>query len=148
MIIGIMFYALPSTAVLAQPPQVSSPQVSVSLASEQGRSKKLNVDRFVAELDTDKDGCVKHAEWVSAGLHEFNFQALSAQAEKNGCVTKRELLKGDPPGGIDINGDGNLTVAEMLEYQKKISGAPAPAAVPPGGVSPGNSAPGAQGQKQ
>jgi len=121
-IIGIILYMSLPASVPAQAPQSSSPQSSTDTASQQGKGKKLNVDRFVAELDTDKDGCISHTEWIAPGLGEFHFQALSGQAEKNDCVTKRELLIGDPPDGIDLNGDGYLTVSEMIEFTKISSG--------------------------
>lgn len=120
-IIGIMLYTSLPVSVPAQPPQSSSPQSSTDAASNQGKGKKLNVDRFVAELDTNKDGCISHKEWTAPGLGDFHFQALSGQAEKNDCVTKRELLIGDPPDGIDLNRDGYLTVSEMIEFTKMSS---------------------------
>jgi hypothetical protein len=140
--IGVILFTLASTSVQAQPPQPSSPQGSTAPTTQQGKSKKLNVDRFVSELDTNKDGCVRHTEWVAPGLGDFNFQALSGQAEKNDCVTKRELLIGDPPDGIDLDGDGYLTVTEMIGYTKITSGGSGPGSAPQGSMPPAGAATG------
>ena len=136
MIVGICSFFILSNTVFAQTPPAAAPQGQPSAAPSQSTGKKLNVDRFVAELDVNKDGCVSQKEWVGAGLPEFHFQALSAQAEKKDCVTKKELLIGNPPDGIDINGDGYLAVAEMIEYTKKTSGGGG------GNSGPGGAAPG------
>jgi hypothetical protein len=136
MIIGIFTYTVLSNIVFAQPPQAATPQSQSATAPSQNTGKKLNVDRFLAELDVNKDGCISQKEWVGAGLPEFHFQTLSAQAEKSDCVTKKEMLIGNPPDGIDINGDGYLTVAEMIEYTKKTSGGGS------GGGAPGGAPPG------
>jgi hypothetical protein len=139
---GFFCFAFLSTTAMAQQPQAATTQTSAPAKSEQDKSKKLNVDKFVDELDKNRDGCVSHSEWVNAGLLEFNFEALSAQAEKKDCVTKKELLIGNPPDGIDINGDGYITVAEMIEYSRKNSGGgngnSNTGGSPPGGAARGN----------
>jgi hypothetical protein len=119
--------------VLAQaPPQSKSTQTGTA-----PKGTRLKVDRFIAELDKNKDGCISHDEWVGAGLEEFNFKMLEQQAAKRDCVTETELLKGPSPEGMDTNGDGYLTVAKMLAYSKAH---PMPAGGPDG-PAPANAAP-------
>jgi hypothetical protein len=106
---GILLCVGLATPILAQNPPA---------APAKPTGKYLKVDRFIAELDTNKDGCISHDEWVGAGLDEFNYKMLEQQAAKRDCVTATELLKGPPPDGMDSNGDGYLTVAKMLAYSK------------------------------
>jgi hypothetical protein len=115
--------------VLAQNPSAAPAKGGAASASAKPQGKKLKVDRFIAELDKNKDGCISHDEWAGAGLDVSNFTFLEQQAAKRDCVTAKELLIGPPPDGMDSNGDGYLTVAKMLAYSKAH---PAPAGGPDG----------------
>ena len=84
----------------------------------EGGATKLNLDKFVAEVDKNEDGCMSHEEWSGLGLPESSYNMLA----KEGCVTKQAMIDEAPPDGIDLNGDGALTVAEMKEFDQKMSG--------------------------
>ena len=111
--------------------------------SAQNTGTKLNPDKMIAELDANKDGCISRQEWAAGGLPDPIYSILEGQASKRDCVTAVELTKGDAPAGIDTDGDGYLSVAEMKAYTASHpapdgpSGSSVPAAGGPGPGQPG-----------
>ena len=89
-----------------------------------------------AAVDTNKDGKMSRAEWEAAGLPDSSFNMFE---QERGYVTQEDYEKNAAPAGIDINGDGKLTVEEFIEFDKSMSGGP------PGGGEGGPPAGGPQG---
>lgn len=78
----------------------------------------LDLNQLVKAVDTNRDGCMSHQEWKTAGLPESSYQGLK---DKNGCVTLAKMQAEPAPPGIDLNGDGKLTVEEFREFDKRMS---------------------------
>ena len=83
----------------------------------QDKAAPLNLDVLVAAVDSDRDGCMSHREWQAAGLPESSYEGLK---DDKGCVTLAKLQATKPPDGIDLNGDGTLTVEEFRAFDKKM----------------------------
>lgn len=79
---------------------------------------RLDNAPLIKALDTNHDGCVTHAEWAKGGAPESAYRMLK---DDKGCVTLAKMNAGDPPPGIDANGDGQLTLAELKAFDKKMS---------------------------
>jgi hypothetical protein len=80
-----------------------------------------NMSEFVASIDVNKDGKMTHKEWSAKHAPESSFNGLS---KGKGFVTKADLDSNPAPPGIDINKDGKVTVAEFLEFDKKMAKKP------------------------
>ncbi len=81
--------------------------------------RSLDISPYVAEVDADKDGCMSYDEWVvKAGAPLSSYDMLK---NGQGCVTFDRMFNESAPGGIDANGDGQLTLAEMKEFDKKMA---------------------------
>lgn len=92
--------------------------VAAGAASAQTASKPLDVSGFIAEIDRNKDGCASAAEWKRAGAPTSSYEMLK---DAKGCVTVAGMSAEAPPPGIDANGDGKLTLAEIKAFDKKMS---------------------------
>lgn len=83
---------------------------------------------LVAQVDADKDGRMSEAEWKAQGLPGSSFKMLE---KGRGYVTIADYQANAAPPGIDINGDGKLTVAEFKEFDRRMAtrtkGPPPPA---------------------
>jgi len=80
--------------------------------------KLMDASGFIAEIDRNGDGCASHAEWKRAGAPESSYQGLK---DDKGCVTAAHMNTVPGPDGIDTNGDGKLTLAEMKAFDKKMA---------------------------
>lgn len=81
--------------------------------------RSLDIAPFVAEVDADGDGCMTYEEWVvKAGAPVSAYNMLK---NDKGCVTYERMFNESAPGGIDANGDGKLTLAEMKAFDKKMA---------------------------
>jgi EF hand len=91
---------------------------SVATASKSEIPKNPDMSGFAAEVDTDKDGKMTKAEWAAKHLPESSFNGFE---KGRGYVILEDYTKNAAPPGIDGNGDGKLTVAEFLAFDKKMS---------------------------
>lgn len=81
--------------------------------------RSLDISPYVAEVDADGDGCMTYEEWVvKAGAPLSSYDMLK---NGQGCVTFERMFNESAPGGIDANGDGRLTLAEMKEFDKRMA---------------------------
>lgn len=78
----------------------------------------LDLSVLLKAVDTNRDGCMSHQEWRSAGLPESSYQGLK---DGNQCVTLARMKAEPAPDGIDLNGDGKLTVEEFRAFDKKMA---------------------------
>ncbi|USX12365.1 hypothetical protein NHH88_22065 [Oxalobacteraceae bacterium OTU3CAMAD1] len=79
---------------------------------------RLDVRPFVNEVDADHDGCMSKTEWMAAGAPVSAYKVL---VDAKGCVTRAKMLATAPPPGVDLNGDGKLTLREMKEFDAKMA---------------------------
>lgn len=84
--------------------------------------KIYKVEEFVAKVDADKDGSMTQGEWKEAGLAEMPFSMCDS--DKDGKLAAAELAGCNLPEAMDTNGDDNLTVSEMIEFDRKMMSAP------------------------
>ena len=85
---------------------------------------------FAAEVDADGNGEMSRAEWEAKGLPDSSFNMFE---QGRGFVTLEDYQVNAAPAGIDMDGDGKLTVAEFVEFDAQMSanmpeGAPPPPA--------------------
>ena len=97
-------------------------------AAASDTAKNPDMRAFAAQVDTNHDGKMSLAEWQAAGLPMSSFNMFE---NKRGYVTLADYQTHAAPAGIDLNGDGVLTIEEFKEFDKKMS-----ARMPPGGTSP------------
>lgn len=84
--------------------------------------KQFKVDAFVKQVDADKDGSMSKEEWKAAGLIDLPF--TFCDADKNSILSAKEMADCRLPEAMDIDKDGALAVKEMIEFDKRMSGAP------------------------
>ncbi|MDE2043263.1 MAG: hypothetical protein KGJ05_09330 [Alphaproteobacteria bacterium] len=72
----------------------------------------------VQAVDTNHDGQMSRAEWAAAGLPWSSFNMFE---KGRGYVTQEDYDTNAAPRGIDINGDGKLTVEEFKAFDKMMS---------------------------
>jgi SnoaL-like domain/EF hand len=88
------------------------------VAVAQATGKAMDVSPFFAEVDTNKDGCASLTEWKRAGAPLSSFQGLK---DARGCVTLAKMNSTAAPDGIDTDGDGKLTLAELKVFDRKMA---------------------------
>ncbi len=79
---------------------------------------KPSIEGMIVAIDRNKDGKLSHAEWRMQGLPESSFAGLS---KGKGYVLPADWRAGDPPPGIDANGDCIITLEEFRAFDKKMS---------------------------
>ncbi len=97
-------------------------------AAAGGASKNPDMRAFAAQVDTNHDGRMSRAEWQAQGLPMSSFDMFE---KGRGYVTLEDYTSHPAPPGIDLNGDGILTVEEFKEFDRKMTsqmhqGAPPP----------------------
>jgi len=101
--------------------------VTCFMASAHAENPKFS--KVTEQVDTNHDGKMSRAEWQAAGLPSSSFNMFE---QGRGFVLQEDYENNPAPDGIDINGDGYLTVDEFVAFDKKMS-----ANMPPGGLPPG-----------
>ena len=79
---------------------------------------KPSIEGMIVAIDRNKDGKLSHDEWRAQGLPESSFAGLS---KGHGYVLPADWRAGDPPPGIDANGDCVITLDEFRAFDKKKS---------------------------
>jgi len=132
--LAIFFLTAITTAAFAQnaPPSGNSSASAVKKAA-------LNHAPLIAAVDKNKDGCMSYEEWHAAGLPDSAWKIINPNA-KNGCVNEQAMLDTGAPNGIDLNGDGELTLEEFIEFNKKMSAQMSSSGGAPQGPSQANNA--------
>jgi hypothetical protein len=78
----------------------------------------MDVSGFIAEVDRNHDGCASRAEWRRAGAPLSSYESLK---DDKGCVTVAHMRTVPGPPGIDTNGDGKLSLAELKTFDKTMA---------------------------
>ncbi|MBB6253260.1 EF-hand domain-containing protein [Nitrospirillum iridis] len=81
-------------------------------------SKNPDMTAFAKEVDTNGDGKMSREEWLAKGLPISSFNMFE---KGRGYVTLDDYQKNPAPPGIDLNGDGTLTVEEFKQFDKMMS---------------------------
>lgn len=91
---------------------------AVPASAQPAPGKPMDAGPFLQEVDRNHDGCATEAEWRRAGAPLSSFDMLK---NAQGCVTLERMNREPAPEGIDTNGDGRLTLAEMKAFDKKMA---------------------------
>jgi Ca2+-binding EF-hand superfamily protein len=113
MSIAAFIYLASAALVLGQEPAPKGPGMAM---------KNFNVDDFVKQVDTDKDGSMSKEEWKAAGLIDLPFSFCDTS--KDGEISEKEMAGCSLPEMMDSDGNGVLTVSEMIEFDKRMASAP------------------------
>jgi hypothetical protein len=89
---------------------------------------KPSIEGMITAIDTNKDGKLSHEEWRAQGLPESSFAGLSKGKD---YILPDDWRAGDPPDGIDLNGDCVITLEEFREFDKRMSAKMGGKAPPP-----------------
>ncbi len=93
---------------------------------------------FFREVDRNHDGCITQAEWRKTGAPASAYDMLKDAA---GCVSVAAMQRTEAPDGIDTNGDGKLTLAELKAFDRKMAPIMAAQAKAGGAAAAGGGAP-------
>lgn len=77
-----------------------------------------DMTEFAAEVDSDGNGEMSRAEWEAAGLPNSSFDMFE---KGRGFVTLKDYQENAAPAGIDLDGDGKLTVEEFVAFDRQMA---------------------------
>jgi len=98
--------------------RASAAQGAAPPAGAAAPSKSPDMHAFAAQVDTDHDGKMSRAEWQARGLPMSSFDMFE---KGRGYVTLQDYESHPAPPGIDLNGDGILTVEEFKAFDKQMA---------------------------
>lgn len=81
-------------------------------------SHNPDMTELARQVDADHDGRMTEAEWKAQRLPETSFKGFE---KGRGYVTLEDYQKNPAPPGIDIDGDGKLTIAEFREFDRQMA---------------------------
>ena len=79
-----------------------------------------NPNPIVNAIDTNMDNIMTHEEWIAAGAPESSWQGF-VRASGTPYITREQFLAETPPGGIDKNCDGYISI---WEFRDTVTGCP------------------------
>jgi hypothetical protein len=91
-------------------------------------SKNPDMTAFARAVDADGNGQLSRAEWQAQGLPASSFNMFE---KGRGFVTLQDYQTNAAPPGIDLNGDGTLTIAEFKAFDQKMAEQMAKGGAPP-----------------
>lgn len=110
----------------------------------------LDMTPVYEAMDTNKDGLVNKDEWLASGMTQDSYDKLFTQMldkDKDGNLTKDDIMGAIPMFEVDTNGDGKASMEEFATANKKAAESMAAGGQggAPGGGMPGGTGSGPQG---
>ncbi|MBN1627571.1 MAG: hypothetical protein JW944_13690 [Deltaproteobacteria bacterium] len=105
------------------PGSVQSAAPGGSPQGEQGAAK-LDMTPVYAAMDTNKDGLVNKEEWLASGMTQDSYDklfCLMLDKDKDGNLTKADIMGAIPMFDVDTNKDGKASIEEFVEANKKAA---------------------------
>ena len=143
-IFGVITICLAISGLALAQPQ-DGPQGAAPGGVPQGEqgAAKLDMSPVYEAMDTNKDGLVNKEEWLASGMTQDSYDklfSLMLDTDKDGYLTKADILGAIPRFEVDTNKDGKASIEEFVEANKKAAASMteggrggAPAGGPPGG---------------
>lgn len=121
-IIGMTIICLAiSSLLVAQPPGGGPPGGG---AQGEQDAATLDMTPVYEAMDTNKDGLVNKDEWLGSGMTQDSYDKLFSMmldTDKDGNLTKDDILKAIPLFEVDTDNDGKASIEEFVAANKKAS---------------------------
>jgi len=82
--------------------------------------RTYKIDEFFAGVDADGDGGMTREEFRAVGLTDRFF--IFCDPDQNDRIDAKEMAECALPEAVDMNGDGALTVPEVVEFEQTAAG--------------------------
>jgi len=100
---------------------------------------QLKGDKFLAQVDANKDGKISKAEWKALDLPDGVFTRMDT--DKDDFLTLKEIEANWYPGSLDTNKDGILTLEKLKAFDAQMKNMKAPGGAPGAGGPGGPDSP-------
>lgn len=116
-------------------------------------SSDLDMTPVYEAMDANKDGKIGKEEWLASGMDQISYDNLFTQMldnDKDGFLTKEDIMGAIPRFEVDFDGDGKASIEEFAKANADAAASMglggeggAPGGAPGGGEGgPGGGAPG------
>lgn len=112
----------------------------------------LDMTPVYEAMDVNRDGLVNKDEWLGSGMTQDSYDKLFLQMldkDKDGNLTKEDVMGAIPRFEVDTNGDGKASIEEFVEANKQaaasMAGGDQAGGAPGGGMPPSGGMPGGTG---